>query len=163
MIAPISSPLFEASTGLRKVSNFWFLSRDGDELANALFARHYSRRKYIDGRSQKLFVGPGEKLVLLDANANAIFIWRKFIDGIQPPQAGVSCACFRNESSVISSVLIRQAMEVAWQRWPASRFYTIVNQHRIRSSNPGCCFKAAGWFHIANTKAGLHILAYEIR
>jgi hypothetical protein len=161
VIPTITPPLFEAATGLRKVSQFWFLSRDGDPLANALFARHYSRRHYADGRKQTLFVGPGEKMVLVDGGVTALMIWRKFLDGVQPPQDGVSCACFRNESSVLSSVLIRQAMNVAWMRWPAARFYTIINQKRIRSKNPGCCFKAAGWNHVANTKAGLHILAYD--
>lgn len=156
------APLFDASTGLRKVSDFWFLARDGNPDANALFARHYSRRAYADGRPQKLFVGPGEKLVLIDANCTALFVWRKFIDGIQPPQEGVNCAVFRNESSVLSSALIVEAMVVAWQRWPGTRFYTLVNAGKIRSTNPGACFLKAGWKRIGASKGGLVILAHEL-
>lgn len=160
-IPTITPPLFEAATGRRKVSQFWFLSRDGDPDANAFFNRHYSRRRYRDGRPVRLFVGPGEKMVLVDSNCTALFVWRKHIDELQPPQTGVSCAAFRNESSVLSSVLIRQAMTVAWSRWPQERFYTLVNPAKIRPGNPGYCFKVAGWKHVATTKAGLHILAYQ--
>jgi hypothetical protein len=144
VIPTITPPIFEAATGLRKVTQFWFLSKDGDPSANVLFSRHYSRRNYADGRVQKLFVGPGQKMVLIDNNGTALFVWRKFIDGIQPPQSGVSCAVFRNESNVISSVLIHQAVAAARMRWTDRRFYTVVNQNRIRSTNPGTCFKIAG-------------------
>ena len=36
-------------------------------------------------------------------------------------------------------------MAAAWRRWPGARFYTYVNPRRVRSVNPGFCFKAAGW------------------
>ena len=44
---------------------YWRRSRDGDPLGLLLHRRHYSRRRYRDGRDPALFVGPGEKLVLI--------------------------------------------------------------------------------------------------
>jgi hypothetical protein len=90
-------------------------------------------------------------------DSRAIFVWRRFIpdDG----QQGVNCAVFRNEGyPVLSSVLIREACELAWQRWPGERLYTYVNPRRIKSTNPGCCFKAAGWKRCGVSKGGLVIL-----
>jgi hypothetical protein len=135
----------------------WIEVRDGNDSCRAIFDRHYSRQRYRDGRRPKLFVGPGEKLVLLSACARAVFVWRKFDsdDG----QEGVNCAVFRNEGAGLSSDLILSAMEAAWRRWPGERLYTYVDHRRIRSTNPGYCFKVAGWRPCGRTKWNrLHIL-----
>ena len=60
-------------------------------------------------------------------------------------QQGVNCAVFRNEGLLLSSDLIKQADEMAWERWPGERHYTYVNPRKVRSANPGYCFKKAGW------------------
>ena len=142
--------LIAPSTGLRKVSDHWFECRDGDESCRELFHRHYSYREYADGRTPKLFVGPGEKLVLMTERCDALFVWRKFIS--DTAQSGVNCAVFRNESSILSSQLIREAVDVAWRRWPGECLFTYVNSKKIRSTNPGACFKAAGWINRGRTK-----------
>ena len=135
----------------------WISTKDGDPSVRALFDRHYSRRRYADGRRPALFVGPGEKLVLRTAMGDAICIWRKFRSLDQ--QEGVNCAVFRNESPRLSSDLLRAAMVLAWDRWPGERLYTYVDPARIRSANPGCCFLKAGWRRCGRTRArGLHIL-----
>jgi len=119
--------------------------------------RHYSGRHYKDGRRPLKIVGPGEYLMLMTPDSRALFVWRKFHSRDQ--QQGVNCAVFRNEGyPVLSSVLIREACELAWQRWPGERLYTYVNPRRIKSTNPGCCFKAAGWKRCGMTKGGLVIL-----
>lgn len=135
---------------------YWCFVSDGDLRARALFRRHYTYRRYRDGRDPKLFAGPGEKMVLMTTGCDALFVWRKFrsADG----QRGINCAVFRNESHILSSVLIREAMQLAWRRWPGERLYTYVNPRRIRSRNPGCCFKCAGWSVCGHTKRGLLIL-----
>lgn len=94
--------------------------------------------------------------MLMTPNSDAIFVWRKFRsdDG----QQGINCAVFRNESPILSSSLIREAMDMAWQRWPGSRLYTYINPKRIKSPNPGYCFKQAGWRLCGKTKSGLVIL-----
>ena len=128
----------------------WIVVKDGDDDVRAVFDRHYSRKRYRDGREPKLFVGPGQKMVLRTADCDAIFAWRKFesADG----QQGINCAIFRNEGPTKSSELIREAERLAWERWPGERLYTYVNPQAVRSSNPGYCFKAAGWSPCGVTK-----------
>jgi len=117
----------------------WHGVKDGHPAALDLYLRHYSARRYRDGRERKLFVGPGEKLVLLTPCNDALFVWRKFID--KSGQQGVNCAVFRNEGNVMSSLLIEEAVAIAQMRWPGERFYTYVSPRRIRSTNPGYCFQ----------------------
>ncbi len=138
------------------IDGHWIAVKDGDARAMALFRRHYSYRSYRDGRRRTLFVGPGEKMVLLTESCDALFVWRKFIDDRH--ESGVNCAVFRNEGEIQSSVLIREACELAWRRWPGERLYTYVNPRKIRSSNPGYCFIAAGWRKCGVTARGLIIL-----
>lgn len=134
----------------------WWITKDGDEVCRALYDKHYSRRVYKDGRKPKLFVGPGEKVVLRTLEGTALFVWRRFRDA--SGQQGVNCAVFRNESQHKSSLLIRQADAVADFCWPGLRHYTYVDARRVKSANPGCCFKAAGWRECGRTKGGLIIL-----
>ncbi len=124
--------------------NIWMPIRDGNMHGRAMYERHYSCRHVKDGRRTKLFVGPGQKLC---PSLGALFVWRKFID--RSGQVGVNCAIFRNENAfdgaIKSSELILAAETLAWTRWPRQRLYTYVNPRRIRSRNPGYCFKMAGW------------------
>jgi hypothetical protein len=93
---------------------------------------------------------------LLTVTCDALFVWRKFLsDG---GQQGVNCALFRNESPVLSSLLVLEAEQLAWQRWPGERLYTYVNPRAVKSRNPGYCFKAAGWRRCGETKRHLLIL-----
>lgn len=144
----------------------WVPVSDGDDRARGIFHRHYSYRRYADGRNPRLFVGPGEKGVLLTLNCQALFVWRKFINA--SGEEGVNCSVFRNEGGHgclnsqhdhCSSNLIRRADEYAWQRWPGQRHYTYVNPKRISSANPGYCFKRAGWNECGKTKGGLVVLS----
>jgi hypothetical protein len=144
---------------LKKNEPFWWITKDGDAVAKRFFDRHYSRRRYRDGREPQLFCGPGEKIVLRTWECNALWIWRKFKD--DSGQVGVNCAVFRNESRYLASELVRQADAIANFCWPGVRHYTFVNAGRIRSVNPGFCFKAAGWSECGKTKGGLVILQYE--
>lgn len=134
----------------------WTNTKDGDLQVRQLIGRHYSFHHYKDHRPHKRFVGPGERMVLITPKGDAVFVWRKFID--KSGQTGVNCSVFRNESSTQSSVLIKEAMLLAWLRWPAERLYTYVNPSKIRSTNPGCCFKLAGWKVCGKTLTGLIVL-----
>ena len=128
----------------------WIGIKDGDPRGIELFKRHYSARSRRDNRRRTLFVGPGEKMVLLTVTNDALFVWRKFIsdDG----QEGVNCSIFRNEGPVLSSELIREAEELAWGRWPEERLFTYVWDTKVESVNPGYCFKMAGWNVCGRTK-----------
>lgn len=144
----------------------WIPLKDGDHTARAIFDNHYSRYFYADGRDPLLFVGPGEKIVLVAPDALALFVWRKFIsmDG----QQGINCAVFRNEGPQLSSSLILDAEIIAHRRWGYQRFYTYVNAAKLTVRKrrgaeycpypPGRCFIEAGWKFIGFTKARhLHI------
>lgn len=138
----------------------WWLTKDGDKDCLELYERHYSCYHYRDGRKRTQFVGPGEKVVLRTESADAMFVWRKFID--DSGQQGINCAVFRNESAHQSSELIRQADRIADCLWPNSRHYTYVRAEKIKSKNPGFCFIKAGWKRCGMTKSGLHILELTI-
>jgi hypothetical protein len=133
----------------------WVIARDGDGWAYAMYRRHYPAAKNPRPR-QRQFVGPGQKMVLVGFMANALFVWRKFKN--RSGQHGVNCAVFRNESPLLSSDLIREAMVWAWERWPGERLYTYVNPRRVRSTNPGYCFLRAGWRRCGRSKGRLLVL-----
>ena len=139
-----------------KKHRYWHETWDGDGFARLLADRHYSRKS----PGARYFCGPGEKLVLVDANYTALFVWRMARyrrDG----QESVECAIFRNESPVLSSELIIEAMEIARQKWPGQRFFTYVAPEKIRSTNPGYCFLKAGWQKCGRSKVhNLTILEY---
>ena len=135
---------------------YWVPLKDGDPMLSAIFRRHYSCRKYKDGRrdnpnyrNRHLVFGLGEYLGLITTDLNAIFGWRKFIS--QAGEDGINCAFFRNEGVkgngrgyVWSSVLILEAERWALKKWPnATRFYTYVNGRVVKGD--GKCFKMAGW------------------
>jgi len=130
--------------------SIWIETRDANPTARTLFRRHYSYRPYRDGRNPAKFVGPGEYMALLTPDARALFVWRKFIS--LDRQTGVNCSVFRNEGPTLSSDLIREAMRLAWERWPGERLYTYVNPRKILSANPGYCFLKAGWRRCGVTK-----------
>lgn len=142
----------------------WLPTKDGDPRAFALFSRHYSYVPFADGRREDssyrnryLILGPGEKLVLLTPDADALFAWRKFKD--DSGQAGVCCSVFRNESVQRASDLILAAEEIARLKWRAERrFYTHVNPEKVKGTCPGYCFIRAGWKRCGVTKSGLLIL-----
>ena len=142
-------------------NSIWIPIKDGNASARYLFNRHYSRRRYKDGRQPKLFVGPGEKMVLTTPCAMGLFVWRKFIAGDN--QQGINCAIFRNETSTLSSELIKEADGLADARWPGQRHYTYVNSKRVKSTNPGYCFIKAGWRKCGTTKHNKLIILEKIR
>ena len=135
----------------------WWLTKDGDADCLDLYERHYSAYRYADGRTRRLFVGPGEKVVLRTREGDAMFVWRNFKD--DSGERGINCAVFRNESRHRSSELIRQADAIADCLWPDSRHYTYVRAEAVASTNPGFCFLAAGWQRLKRrTGSGLMIL-----
>lgn len=136
---------FTAAEMRGPISEHWQQVRDGDPRAVDLYRRHYScdhpDRKLWGGNYAR-FAGQGRPLVLLSVDARALFVWRKEryrLDG----EEGVNCAVFRNEGGVLSSLLIREAMALAWHWWPGERLFTFVNPRAV--GGDGKCFKAAGW------------------
>ncbi len=127
----------------------WTVILDGHPLARQIADRHYSRGK----PGTPLFVGPGEKLILLSDDYKALFAWRKAAYRLDS-QTGVECTIFRNEGKILSSELIKDACLWAWQKWPGERLFTYVNPGKIKSTNPGYCFLKAGWEKAGKNKSG---------
>ena len=140
--------------------NYWYSIRDGDPRASALYERHYSCVNLVARKKSgdKRICGPGEHMVLLTQDCLSLFVWRKAQRPDLAGQQGVYCSIFRNEGSILSSLLILEAEQLAWARWPGQRLYTYINPHGIRSSNPGACFQKAGWRKCGITQGGLIIM-----
>lgn len=145
----------------------WEVTKDGDPRGLALFQRHYSYNTKRDQlpldfyrkSSDVLFVGPGERLVLITPDSLALFVWRKEKFRLDD-QTGVNCAIFRNEGSAAgrASDLVAAADSLAWQRWPGSRLFTFVDAGKVRHKrDPGRCFIRAGYRPCGVTKTGLLI------
>ena len=137
------------------IGEYWAQARDGDRRALGLFQRHYSFRQYHTGwHPRRTFIGPGEKMVLLTPGCDALFVWQYSTIYRSDPQQGVRCSVFRNEGRVLSYLLILEACEWAWSKWPGQRLFTYVNPGKIRSVNPGYCFLKAGWERCGINKSG---------
>lgn len=140
----------------------WCEVLDGDASARAIYERHYSAQSALARRRARrstLFAGPGEKMVLIYADARALFVWRKErLEFRRDKQEGINCAVFRNEGRHYASELILEAETPAWSRWPGERLFTFVDPREVKGNPPGNCFLRAGWTPAGLTKGGLHIL-----
>jgi len=139
----------------------WMVTHQYDSRGAKLADRHYSRQR----KGTRQVAPPGRMLVLITEEASALWVtsWPdpEMVRRDWYKDAWM-CTLFRNESSIPSSELIREA--VAITRWkygtpPVSGMVTIVDQHKVTSEIPGYCFKRAKFKHVRETKrAGLHIL-----
>ena len=138
----------------------WTVLRDGNKIALELADRHYSRKTI----GAKWFVGVGEKLVLIytdNERKRALFSWRKSDDLLRMDnQTGVECTLFRNETRTRSSLLIKEAVQIAKEYWPREiRFFTYINPAKIKNTErPGFCFLAARWNYAGRNKNGKLII-----
>jgi len=139
----------------------WYLTNRGDPRAAHIADRHYNRQKI--GSAQ--FAPPGRCMVLLTEHADALWITSfPFAEYVRHAWAGAwVCSCFRNESTALSSELIIEA--VAATRWycenvwkveePKLGMITFVNTLKVKSVNPGYCYKKAGFKRVGQTQGGL--------
>jgi hypothetical protein len=137
---------------------YWQLSNRANRVAAALADRHYTRQ--TPGSRQ--FVPPGRCIVLLTSSHDALWVssW-PFAEYVKHQWAGAwMCSLFRNEASdrYLSSELIRQAVSVTrfiWDIPPSLGMVTFVDTAKVRSVNPGYCYKQAGFHQVGLTKGGL--------
>jgi hypothetical protein len=145
---------------------WWLLATKFDHEACALADRHYSRRKV--GAPQ--FMPPGQTVVLVARDDAAVFGWWR-----PDPESGLvamhgligwTCTIFRNESPVLSSSLILDAeialLDALGHDCGPDGMLTYVWDKRVRSSNPGACFKAAGWKRIGRSADGRKTLLQKL-
>lgn len=124
----------------------WRITTKGDRDACALADRHYSRRKV--GAPQ--FMPPGQTLCLVATGAVWGW-WRPHPDSGLVAMNGLdgwTCTIFRNETAARSSDLIldaEKALADSGLGCGPDGMLTYVFDRRVRSSNPGFCFKCSGW------------------
>lgn len=158
----------------------WRLSSSSDPVALSIVdgtgpyhghGPHYSRRT----PGSRTFTGVGQEIVLVTYDEMAVwavvrqrtpsaadsgvsrgrtgtidnrpfFVWRNML--------------FRNLGGELSSYLILRALETTYREWtrrygalPIETLRTEIDPRKIRSTNPGCCYKKAG-FHNARMVRG---------
>lgn len=138
----------------------WHVSHRADKRALPIADRHYNRQSV--GSDQ--FVPPGRCIVLLTANADALWVtsW-PFAEFTKHAWAGAwVCSCFRNESPHLSSLLISQAVSVTrsiWPEIPKLGMVTFVDPAHVRKKRDwGRCYLKAGFERCGETKGGLKAL-----
>lgn len=129
--------------------DMWIVTHKGDVSGRLLADRHYSRQTV--GHPQ--FTRPGRNLVLRTADGMAVWVTWQGIrdDGLQAWE----CTIFRNETNLRSSDMVRAAVvasKVEWGEMPRDGIITYVDSNKVKSANPGCCFKKAGFKRIGESK-----------
>jgi hypothetical protein len=126
----------------------WVRTIKFDPACAALADRHYSRRTI--GSPQ--FMPPGQTVVLKTLFDDAVFGWWRPdpASGIKAmnKRDGWTCTIFRNESEHLSSHLVldaEDALRATGMGCGPDGFITYVFDKKVRSTNPGACFKRAGW------------------
>lgn len=121
--------------------------------------RHYSRRTV----GARQFAYSGRKLVLRNTEGSILWVWM-FPDPTlrMDGQTGYNNAIFRNESNRRSSEIILEAEQRAIEYWGANRAYTYIDPLKVKSPNPGYCFKVAGWTFVKVSAGGKHLLEKQL-
>ena len=133
--------------------NPWHLSDRFDPRALPLADRHYNRRQI--GAPQ--FVPPGRCLVLLTADAGALWVtsW-PFAEYVRHAWAGAWVnSCFRRESGPLASELIAAAVAATRAVWPTPELGVVsfIDPRKTRHKrDPGRCYRKAGWQHVGYTR-----------
>jgi hypothetical protein len=137
-------------------AGIWQVRNRFDSAAASIADRHYSREKV--GSPQ--VGGPGFVLVMVTPCERACWISKRHslqATGSRSLHDGFGsafrCALFRNEGAGLSSDLIVEAMTITETLWgvpPLEGWVTYVRRDKVRSRNPGFCFKKAGW-HLDRT------------
>lgn len=132
-----------------------------DPRALPLANRHYNRQN----PNSPQFMPPGSCLCLLAGeNPAAGALWGTLAPKkqyVQHQWAGAwTCTLFRNESAVLSSNLIRQAVAATVHRYgaaPPEGFITFVDRAQTKGKrDPGFCYLMAGWHPIGRSQKGLY-------
>ena len=140
----------------------WYESFRADPRALPLANRHYNRQN----PNSPQFVPPGRCLVLLTENSDALWVTSAPLAAyVKHAWAGAwMCSCFRNESTELSSELIREAVAATVAHFGKSPqphgFVTFVDASKTRRKrDPGRCYVKAGWTRLEQkTKGGLVVL-----
>jgi hypothetical protein len=161
LMAAVQPTLFDTPSAL----TYWRRVKKADARAVWHADRHYSRQKV--GTPQ--FMPPGQTIVLLSLDELAVFGWHRPhpTSGLKAMHGydGWTCTIFRNESPVLSSLLIldaeRAIAEFGHDIGPDG-LLTYVWDSKVSSPNPGYCFKRAGWSRIGRSTDGRKTLLQKL-
>jgi hypothetical protein len=145
-----------ATTSSGAAPSLWVRSYRADPLVRPLADLHYNRQS--PGAAQ--FTPPGRCVVLRTRDCDAFWVTvAPYARYTQHQWAGAwICSAFRNESSMLSSTLITQAVAASLAllgQPPTCGLVTFVDVSEVQSPNPGYCFKRAGFKFVGHTKSGL--------
>lgn len=141
----------------------WRMSWRAEKAANALAKRHYS----CQSPESSQFVPPGEPIVLMTPEADALWVsLRQKAEYTDHDWPGAwMCTIFRNESRILSSELIREAVAATrffWENPPENGFVTFVDPGKVRHKrDPGRCFIRAGFSLVGETKVN-RLLVFQM-
>jgi hypothetical protein len=138
----------------------WQITNRADRRAAWIADKHYSRQSH----GSRQFTPPGRVLVLVTPEYDALWCtswpYPEFVN--RDYKDAWNCSLFRNESSTLESVLIREAVAVT--RWkygtpPVSGMITMIDAAKVRHKrDPGRCYLKAGFHRVGMTQGGLIIL-----
>ncbi len=166
----------------------WLLSSSSDPRALALvdgtgrfaeYGPHYSRRT----PGSRTFTGVGQEIVLVTEDETAVWaVVRQRTPsargtGGSRGRLGISDPApryiwrnmlFRNLGAALSSTLISSALARTYEEWgvrygalPVERLRTEIGIRSVKSSNPGYCYKKAGWIVDREVRGKLYLWAPE--
>ncbi len=131
---------------------------------------HYSRRK----PESPQFMPPGETIVLVSAALDAVWGWWR-----PHPRSGIramngrdgwTCSVFANHGPELSSALVLDAERALGVLTSSGRtagpcgpdgMMTYVWRSKVKSPNPGYCYKIAGWRKIGTCARGTKDLLHK--
>lgn len=112
---------------------------------------------------------PGQTIVLTTATGDSVFGWwrpdpgsgLKSMNGLD----GWTCTIFRREGGILASELVLDAelaiAEFGYTCGPHG-LLTYVFDRKVRSTNPGYCFKVAGWRVLGRSADGKKTLLQKL-
>jgi len=125
----------------------WAITDKGDARARALAEDHYTRQT----PGALMFTRNGQNLVFLTPDLLAVWVTFRPTPGKAVRSDKLEaweCALFRNTGPFLSSELIIDAVLLSMAIWgpvPKDGFITFVKPDKVKSPNPGYCYKKAGW------------------
>jgi len=162
----------------------WRLSSSSDPVALSIVdgtgpfhgcGPHYSRRT----PGSRTFTGVGQEIVLVTYDETAVFA---VVRQRTPSTAGSGSSrgrtgtsdkrprfvwrnmLFRNLGCGLSSDLILRALETTYREWagkygalPIETLRTEIDPRKVRSTNPGCCYKKAGFHNARQVRGKLYL------
>ena len=129
----------------------WLITDRGDPEAWALADRHYTRQT----KGARSFVRNGQSLIFVTRCGQAAWVSFRPTPGKANRWDGrnaFECALFRNESLILSSILVHEARHLTAALWGTAPDGLITwvkpSALRSRNNNPGACYKKDGWRHV---------------